>query len=313
MRELFHEITSNLRNNKLRTALTGFAVSWGIFLLICLLGAGNGLMNSFMGNISDYISQNITVEGWRTSKPYAGYKEGRVIQLDETDVTWTEGPRWEPTVGNVTRQTETTGVTFSLDGNTVAGQISGVLPEYQEQNKIKMYAGRFLNPDDLKERRKVVVLSLAQAKELSPKDPEALVGKWVGAGTVSFRVVGIYHTDESDMYRTCPIPYSTYKGIYDTSDKIGSITFTVDGPETKEEYEAFEKGYGSATPGWPRIWRSLGWISKSPTRFLILNRKMEGWFMPRAFMSPLANAILHSKRSWTGQSCARRCSIPTRA
>ena len=74
MRELFHEIASNLRNNKLRTALTGFAVSWGIFLLICLLGAGNGLMNSFMGNVSDFISQNITVEGWRTSKPYAGYQ-----------------------------------------------------------------------------------------------------------------------------------------------------------------------------------------------------------------------------------------------
>ena len=175
MRELFHEITSNLRNNKLRTALTGFAVSWGIFLLICLLGAGNGLMNSFMGNIEDYISQTITVEGWRTSKPYAGYQEGRIVQLDETDVTWTEGPRWSSTVGNVTRQTGTTGVTFTLDGYTVAGQISGVLPEYQEQNKIKMYAGRFLNPDDIKERRKVVVLSLAQAKELSPRDPDALV------------------------------------------------------------------------------------------------------------------------------------------
>ena len=229
MRELFHEIASNLRNNKLRTALTGFAVSWGIFLLICLLGA--------------------YVEGWRTSKPYAGYQEGRMVQLDETDVTWTEGPRWSPTVGNVTRQTGSTGVTFTLDGYTVAGQISGVLPEYQEQNKIKMYAGRFLNPDDLKERRKVVVLSLAQAKELSPKDPKALVGKWVGAGTVSFRVVGIvgiYHTDESNMYRTCPIPFTTYKGIYDTSDKIESITFTVDGPETKEEYEAFEKEYAGA-------------------------------------------------------------------
>ena len=246
MRELFHEIASNLRNNKLRTALTGFAVSWGIFLLICLLGAGNGLMNSFMGNMADYITQTIYVEGWRTSKPYAGYQEGRMVQLDETDVTWTEGPRWSPTVGNVTRQTGSTGVTFTLDGYTVAGQISGVLPEYQEQNKIKMYAGRFLNPDDLKERRKVVVLSLAQAKELSPKDPEALVGKWVGAGAVSFRVVGIYHTDESNMYRTCPIPFTTYKGIYDTSDKIESITFTVDGPETKEEYEAFEKEYAGA-------------------------------------------------------------------
>ena len=246
MRELFHEITSNLRNNKLRTALTGFAVSWGIFLLICLLGAGNGLMNSFMGNMEDFISQNITVEGWRTSKPYAGYQEGRYIQLDEADVTFTEGPRWSPAIGNVTRQTGSTGVTFSLDGNTVAGQVSGVMADYMEQNKLKMYAGRFLNPDDLKERRKVIVLSLAQAKELSPRNPDALVGRWVNAGTVSFRVVGIYHTDESDMYRTCPIPYPTYKGIYDRSDKIESITFTVDGPKTKEDYEAFEKEYGGA-------------------------------------------------------------------
>jgi putative ABC transport system permease protein len=246
MRELFHEIAGNLRNNKLRTALTGFAVSWGIFLLICLLGAGNGLMNSFMGSMADYITQTIYVEGWRTSKPYAGYQEGREVQLDETDVTWTEGARWASTIGNVTRQTASTGVTFSLDGNTVAGQISGVFPEYREQNKVKMYSGRFLNPDDLTERRKVVVLSLAQAKELSPRDPESLVGKWVNTGTISFRVVGLYYTDESNMYRTCPIPYTTYKGIYDTSDKIESITFTVDGPETKEEYEAFEKEYAGA-------------------------------------------------------------------
>ncbi|MBQ3766459.1 MAG: ABC transporter permease [Bacteroidales bacterium] len=246
MRELFHEITSNLRNNKLRTALTGFAVSWGIFLLICLLGAGNGLMNSFLGNMEDFISQTITVEGWRTSKPYAGYQEGRYIQLDEADVTFTEGPRWSPAVGNVTRQTGSTGVTFSLDGNTVAGQVSGVMADYLEQNKLKMYAGRFLNPDDLKERRKVIVLSLAQAKELSPRNPDALVGRWVNTGTVSFRVVGIYHTDESNMYRICPIPYPTYKVIYDRSDKIESITFTVDGPKTKEDYEAFEKDYGGA-------------------------------------------------------------------
>ena len=246
MRELFHEIASNLRTNKLRTALTGFAVSWGIFLLIALLGAGNGLMNSFMGNLEDFISQNITVRGRWTSKPYAGYQEGREISLDETDVAWTEGPRWAPVVGDVTRRTGSTGVTFSLDGNTVAGQVSGVMPEYREQEKIKMYAGRFLNPDDLRERRKVVVISLAQARELSPRNPDAVVGRWVGAGTVSFRVVGIYHTDESNMYRICPIPYTTYKVLYDLSDKIESITFTVDGPETKQEYEAFEKEYAGA-------------------------------------------------------------------
>ena len=246
MRELFHEIASNLRNNKLRTALTGFAVSWGIFLLICLLGAGNGLMNSFMGSMADFISQSISVEGWRTSKPYAGYQEGREIQLDEKDVTYTEGPRWAPTVGDVTRQTGSTSVTFSLNGNTVAGAVSGVMPEYMEQQKMKLYAGRFLNPDDMKERRKMVVISLAQAKELAPGNPDAVLGQWIGAGAVSFRVVGIYHTNEMEMSRLCPIPYTTYKGIYDSSDKIESITFTVDGPETKEEYEAFEKEYAGA-------------------------------------------------------------------
>ena len=201
MRELFHEIASNLRNNKLRTALTGFAVSWGIFLLICLLGAGNGLMNSFMGSMADFISQSISVEGWRTSKPYAGYQEGRVVQLDEKDVTYTEGPRWAPTVGDVTRQTGSTSVTFSLNGNTVAGAVSGVMPEYMEQQKMKLYAGRFLNPDDMTQRRKMVVISLAQAKELAPGNPDAVLGQWISAGAVSFRVVGIYHTNEMDMSR----------------------------------------------------------------------------------------------------------------
>ena len=101
MRELYHEIVSSLRNNKLRTALTGFAVSWGIFLLIALLGAGNGLMNSFMGNISEYISQSITVHSWQTAKPYAGYKANRRIQLDQQDIHYTNGKEWDGIIENV--------------------------------------------------------------------------------------------------------------------------------------------------------------------------------------------------------------------
>ena len=124
MRELIHEIGSTLRNNKLRTALTGFAVSWGIFLLICLLGAGNGLMNSFMGSMEDYISQAIRVEGWRTSKPYAGYKEGRTIQLDQQDVAFTEGPRWEGVIGDVTPATSSKDFTLTRSGNTHANALA---------------------------------------------------------------------------------------------------------------------------------------------------------------------------------------------
>ena len=246
MKDLAKEIASTLRNNKLRTALTGFAVSWGIFLLIALLGAGNGLMNSFMGNINDFITQGVSVGGWRTSKPYAGYKEGRSIQLDQKDVLYTEGNEWEGIISNVSTTTSTTGVTFTLDGNSVAGSLSGVMPDYKDQNKLKIAVGRFINEMDLKERRKVVVLTTSQAKELRPKDPDGIVGQWVNAGPVSFRVIGLALTDERSFVRICPIPYTTYKGIYDSSDKIETITFSVDGPKSLEEHKAFEDAYTGA-------------------------------------------------------------------
>ena len=243
MRELFHEIASSLRNNKLRTALTGFAVSWGIFLLIALLGAGNGLMNSFMGNVEQFVSQSISVEGWRTSKPYAGYKENRPIQLDQRDIDYTEGADWEGTITGVTTTTPSTAVTLTLDGRTVGGWIMGVMPENLEMEKRQMAAGRYINQADIAQRRKVIVLSTAHAKELQPQDPEGLVGKWVNAGALAYRVIGLYHTDERDFRRSTPIPYTTYKGIYDSSDKIESISFSVNGPKNLKEHEAFQEEY----------------------------------------------------------------------
>ena len=246
IRDLLHEIHSTLRQNKLRTALTGFAVSWGIFLLIALLGAGNGLMNSFKGNMEDFISQTISVEGWRTSKAYNGFKEGRRIQLDQKDLDYTQGDEWKDVIYNVTTSTSSTSSVLSANGKTVNGWFSGVMPEHQEQFKIKMAAGRFINHDDMTERRKVMVLSGSQAKELVSGDVSNLIGQWVRSGDLSFRVVGIYHTDERDFRRSTYIPYTTYKGIFDSSDKIESISFSVDGPVTLEEHRAFEEEYTAA-------------------------------------------------------------------
>ena len=245
MRELFHEIGSTLRQNKLRTALTGLAVSWGIFLLIALLGAGNGLSNSFLGNMEQYVSQSITVEGWRTSKPYAGYKENRIIQLDQRDVDYATGAQWDGVIDEVISATTGTSVTLALEGRTIDGWVLGQMPEHRELEKTQMAAGRFINEQDIKERRKVIVVSLAQARVLSEREPEDLIGQWISAGPVAFLVVGIYHTDEQSMRRSCPIPYSTYKGIYDRSDKIESISFRVNGIRTLEEHKAFEEAYGS--------------------------------------------------------------------
>ena len=240
MRELIVEIASSLRNNKLRTALTGFAVSWGIFLLIALLGAGNGLMHSFMGNMEDFVSRTISVEGWRTSKPYNGFKEGRLIQLGKEDLNYTQSDRWQGMIDNVSTRTSSSSSVLSLNGKTVNGWLSGAMPEHQDQFKIKMAAGRFLNQEDLRERRKVVVVSGSQAKELVPGDGTTLVGQWIKVGALAYQVVGVYHTDERDFRRACYIPYSTYKGIYDRTENIETISFSVNGPETLEEHRAFE-------------------------------------------------------------------------
>lgn len=243
MRELIVEIASSLRNNKLRTALTGFAVSWGIFLLIALLGAGNGLMHSFMGNMEDFVSRTISVEGWRTSKPYNGFKEGRIIQLGKEDLNYTESGRWQGMIDNVSTRTSSSSSVLSLNGKTVNGWLSGAMPEHQNQFKIKMAAGRFLNQEDLRERRKVVVVSGSQAKELVPGDWTTLVGQWIKVGALAYQVVGVYHTDERDFRRACYIPYSTYKGIYDRTENIETISFSVNGPETLEEHRAFEEDF----------------------------------------------------------------------
>ena len=243
MREILIEVASSLRNNKLRTALTGFAVSWGIFLLIALLGAGNGLMHSFMGNMEDFVSRTVSVEGWVTSKPYNGFKEGRIIQLDKEDLNYTQSDKWQGVIDNVSTRTSSSSSVLSLNGKTVNGWLSGAMPEHQDQFKIKMAAGRFLDREDLRERRKVVVVSGSQAKELVPGDWTTLVGQWIKVGGLSYQVVGIYHTDERDFRRSCYIPYSTYKGIYDRTENIETISFSVNGPETLEEHRAFEADY----------------------------------------------------------------------
>lgn len=82
MIDLIQEIFGTIKRNKLRTFLTGFAVAWGIFMLIVLLGAGNGLIHAFESSSADMAINSIKVfPGW-TSKAYDGLKEGRRIELD---------------------------------------------------------------------------------------------------------------------------------------------------------------------------------------------------------------------------------------
>lgn len=243
MRDIFIEILTTIKHNRLRTALTGFSVAWGIFILIVLLGAGNGLINATMGNSSRYLSTSMVVSGGATSKAYDGLGEGRDVQLNDKDFNITS----EGFPNNV----ESVGAELSQQGETLVNgsdyttgiNLSGIYPNDVEINKRTMICGRFINELDLKERRKSIVISSDMAKELLPQSPLSLNGQIIRTTTLAFRVVGIYESQKNSMGNDAFIPFTTFRAIYNKGDKTGNIVFSFSNLNSEAENEAFESDY----------------------------------------------------------------------
>ena len=242
MRELIKEIWSTSKRNKLRTSLTGFAVAWGIFMLIFLLGAGNGLINAQLQQSTRFLANSMRVFPGETSKAYKGLKEGRSITLNDKDIL-ISNKTYGQYVDDVGGRLEQYNVNINYGDNYVASQsLVGVAPTHPKIDKTELIAGRFINEIDMKDQRKNVVLSRSQAKELC-KDYRSLVGKNVKISNLNFQVVGIYKDDESRNNTEAFIAYSTIKTIYAKGDDAGSLEFTIKNLKTKEDNEQFEKNY----------------------------------------------------------------------
>ena len=242
MRELIKEIWSTSKRNKLRTSLTGFAVAWGIFMLIFLLGASNGLINAQLQQSTRFLANSMRVFPGETSKAYKGLKEGRSITLNDKDIL-ISNKTYGQYVDDVGGRLEQYNVNINYGDNYVASQsLVGVAPTHPKIDKTELIAGRFINEIDMKEQRKNVVLSRSQAKELC-KDYRSLVGKNVKISNLNFQVVGIYKDDESRNNTEAFIAYSTVKIIYAKGDDAGSLEFTIKNLKTQEDNEKFEKNY----------------------------------------------------------------------
>ena len=242
MRELIKEIWSTSKRNKLRTSLTGFAVAWGIFMLIFLLGAGNGLINAQLQQSTRFLANSMRVFPGETSKAYKGLKEGRSITLNDRDIL-ISNQTYGQYVDDVGGRLEQNNVNINYGDNYVASQsLVGVAPTHPKIDKTELIAGRFINEIDMKDQRKNVVLSRSQAKELC-KDYRSLVGKNVKISNLNFQVVGIYKDDESRNNTDAFIAYSTIKTIYAKGDDAGSLEFTIKNLKTQEDNEQFEKNY----------------------------------------------------------------------
>lgn len=238
MRELLLEIWTSVRRNKLRTALTGFSVAWGIFMLAILLGSGNGLKNGVLSNFGTYATNSITISGGWTSKPYAGYGKWRSIDLKNSDLDILDKEFGE--VDDVAAKAWYHGSTASYRDCFADISLRGSLPKVQRIEGIEIVKGRFINEADIRSYRKVVVIDQALERILFPgEDP---LGKPLKIHNTIFRVAGVLKGDAQQRNSTGFIPLTTGQLIFKANDPVvDNAVITVHGIDTDAQLEAFEQ------------------------------------------------------------------------
>ena len=229
MTDLINEILATLRHNKLRTALTGFAVSWGIFLLIVLLSVSRGLINGMDSMFSKRDTESITVEGGWAHKPYQGLTDDRRIQLRERDVNLI-GNRNAGFAARITPEISSDTATISTGKDYITGGFKGVYPSGLKGDGATIVEGRFVNDNDIRLKRRVIVLHKDNARNLFG-DKKA-VGQLVKMNDLSFTVIGIFaHEWNTKSY----IPYSTARNLTGGGEDINKVTVNVHGITTVQE------------------------------------------------------------------------------
>ena len=241
MRDLFIEIWESVRRNILRTCLTGFAVAWGIFMLIVLLGAGNGLMNALLTGSQRISVNSMMIGGGYTSKAYGGLQSGRPIELEAKDAELVMRA-FPKIVENITATISLSQEVVYQD-NSISVQLQACYPEYMANEGLKLQYGRFINKKDLEERRKVVVITdqMAEIFTGSGSRVSSMLGRMVKCGGINFMVIGILKSDMSSYTRNVYAPFTSVSTIFNRGKYVDELTFTFHGLETEEENEIFEQ------------------------------------------------------------------------
>ena len=222
--DTWQEIFDTIRANKLRSFLTGFSVAWGIFMLIVLLGSGVGLGNGVEYQFRDDAVNSIWVRPGQTSIPYKGLQPGRNVQLtneDHEDIrTGVNG------VEHITSRFYISGtVRVRYRDETGSFDVRAVHPDHLHLEKTIVTEGRFLNPLDIREYRKVAVIG-TKVKQALFKDEPAL-GKQLEINGVAFQVVGLFRDEgaEREMEKIY-LPISTSQRAFGGGNRISQIMMT---------------------------------------------------------------------------------------
>ncbi|QWX84085.1 ABC transporter permease [Cellulophaga sp. HaHaR_3_176] len=222
-RDIWQEIIYSIKNNRLRTFLTGFSVGWGIFILVLLLASVNGMQNGFYLRFNDDATNAIFIRTGNTTKAYAGFEINRRIQLKNDDIEYIQKSFPDAVEYISARYYASANARYKSETGSYG--VQAVHPDHQMIEKTIITKGRYINSNDLASKAKVAVIGRKVKQDLF-KEEEAL-GKFVEFNGLPFRVVGIF-TDEGDdnAERKIYAPITTYQGIYGNTDNINDIALT---------------------------------------------------------------------------------------
>ncbi|MEE9371606.1 MAG: ABC transporter permease [Saprospiraceae bacterium] len=227
----WQEIFESIKRHKLRTALTAFGVFWGIFMLVLLLGAGQGLSNGIKFQFSDEAINSIWLNPGRTSIPYNGIKEGKLIKLDNSDFNYIQ-EQYE-NVDQITGRLFLSGdKTVRYNNTTLSFTLQCIHPAYKTVENIIITKGRFLNDNDLEDVKKVCVIGrIVKTKLFGNEDP---IGKEILIDNIIYLVVGeFYDTGGEWMMKNILIPITTAQKVYAGTNRLHRIVFTTEGLTTE--------------------------------------------------------------------------------
>lgn len=224
----YREILDTLTRNKSRSFLTGFGVFWGVFMLVSLLGGGQGLKELLQKNFEGFATNSAIIWAQPTTKPYAGFRKGRQWSMVYKDVERLK--QQVPELDVVAPVLSHWGGTATFSDKKSSCSMKGLLPNYQDVETPKMYYGRYLNDMDIKQNRKVCVIGKKVYKDLFPGGGDPC-GKMICVDKIYYDVVGVDYSSgnmniNGRAEESVVVPLTLMLKAYNLGDSVHMICVT---------------------------------------------------------------------------------------
>lgn len=222
----WQEIFATIKHNKLRTTLTAFGVFWGIFMLVIMLGSGNGLRKGVIKEFAGMASNSFFMWTQQTSKAYKGMKPGRNFSFNNDDILALKKIPELEVVAPMNQLGDYGGSNNVVRGIKTGGfAVMGQTPDIIRIEARKIIKGRFLNENDLIEKRKVAVIGIRVYEVLYAKG-ENPIDTYVKINGVNFKVIGLTEPlgsgqESQEQAEQINIPFTTFQSAFNYKNVVG--------------------------------------------------------------------------------------------